>query len=87
VERVLLADERIAHCAVVAQPDARLGQLPVAFIELRGGASMSAADARSICESSLARYKVPIDFRFSAALPRNSMGKILRSELRAILEA
>jgi acyl-CoA synthetase (AMP-forming)/AMP-acid ligase II len=87
VERVLLADERIAHCAVVAQPDARLGQLPVAFIELRGGASMSAADARSICESSLARYKVPVDFRFSPALPRNSMGKILRSELRAILEA
>ncbi|MFM2073549.1 MAG: hypothetical protein RLZZ623_3813 [Actinomycetota bacterium] len=87
VERVLLADERVAHCAVVAQPDERLGQLPVAFIELRVGMSMSAAEARSICDSSLARYKVPVDFRFSATLPRNSMGKILRSELRATLQA
>jgi long-chain acyl-CoA synthetase len=87
VERVLLADRRVDQCAVVARADARLGQLPVAFVQLNGGATMTIDDVLALCARSLAAYKVPVEVRFVANLPRNSMGKVLRDELRALLVA
>lgn len=87
IERVLLADERVAHCAVVARSDLRLGQLPVAFVQLRPGASMSTDDVLALCVASLAKYEVPVDVRFVTNFTRNAMGKIVRAELRTLLRA
>ncbi len=85
VERVLLADERIAQCAVVARPDSRLGQVPVAFVQPRPGTTVSAAEVLHRCRSSLATFKVPVEVVVVDDLPRNAMGKILRHTLRAAL--
>ena len=85
VERVLLADERIAQCAVVARPDSRLGQVPVVFVQPRPGATVSAAEVLLRCRSSLATFKVPVEVFLVEDLPRNAMGKILRHTLRAAL--
>jgi fatty-acyl-CoA synthase len=68
-------------CAVVAKPDEKWGETPVAYVELKEGASVSAADLLAHCKSLLAAYKVPRDFRFEA-IPKTSTGKIQKFELR-----
>jgi acyl-CoA synthetase (AMP-forming)/AMP-acid ligase II len=86
VERVLHGDARVAACAVVGRPDERLGEVPVAFVQRADGGEGSddalAADLRRRCETELARYKVPVEFVFVDAFPRNAMGKIVKRALR-----
>jgi acyl-coenzyme A synthetase/AMP-(fatty) acid ligase len=48
---------------------------------------VAAEELGALCRDRLSRYKVPKEIRFVAALPRNSMGKVLRRELRASLAA
>lgn len=85
VERVLHDDPRVAACAVLGRPDPRLGERVVAFVQLARGAAATAEELKAHCLANLAKYKVPEDFRFVEALPRNTMGKILKRELKAML--
>ncbi len=85
VERVLEADERISECVVVGRADERLGQVPVAFVRTVPGAVITSAEVLAIAGDSLARFKVPVSVEFVTDLPRNQMGKVLRTELRARL--
>jgi long-chain acyl-CoA synthetase len=85
VERVLEADARISECVVVGRADARLGQVPVAFVRTAPGAVITAAEVLAIAGDSLARFKVPVSVEFVTDMPRNQMGKVLRNELRARL--
>lgn len=87
VERVLEADERISECVVVGRSDERLGQVPVAFVRTVPGATVTAAELLALAAESLARFKVPVAVEFVTDLPRNQMGKVLRTELRARLAA
>jgi long-chain acyl-CoA synthetase len=87
VERVLRIDPRVADCAVLGRPDARLGERVVAAVELAPGAAATADELRALCAAELARYKVPDDIRFVAALPRNAMGKVLKRDLAPLFEA
>jgi acyl-coenzyme A synthetase/AMP-(fatty) acid ligase len=48
---------------------------------LRDGAQVSAAELQAHCAARLARFKVPKDVRFVAALPRTTSGKLVRREL------
>ena len=68
-------------CAVVARPDPKWGETPLAFVELRGGAAVSAADLVAHCKSLLAGYKVPREIRFEP-IPKTSTGKIQKFQLR-----
>ena len=82
VERVLLEAPGVVASAVIGVPDERLGERVVAIIE----ASTFDEDAvRAHCEANLARYKVPERFVRVDHLPRNAMGKIIRTELPALL--
>jgi acyl-CoA synthetase (AMP-forming)/AMP-acid ligase II len=81
VELVLGLDERVAGSALVPQPDARLGERTIAFVELANGASASSDELRAHCTEQLARYKVPDEIRIVDALPRNQLGKVNRAEL------
>jgi len=83
IETALCAQHDIADCAVVAMPDARWGEVPVAFVVLRAGAKVDDATLRAFLEGRLARFKWPKAFRFVDALPRNAMGKVQRFALRA----
>jgi long-chain acyl-CoA synthetase len=86
IERVLHADARVAACAVLGVPDERLGERVVAAVQFADGAApMSEAELKDLCAASLARYKVPERFHFVERVPRNSMGKVVKRELRKAL--
>lgn len=86
VERVLLEAPGVRACAVFGVPDERLGERVVAAVEVAAGEAAVDEDAmRSHCLANLAKYKVPERFVIVDALPRNAMGKIIRTELPGLL--
>lgn len=82
IERVLLADPRVAEAAVVRRPDPTWGEVPVAFVA-RADASVTAQDLIDACNAQLARYKKPKDVVFieADAFPRSATGKVQRHVL------
>ena len=84
IERVLREDPRVVDCAVIGKPDSRLGECPVAFIQATAGNATQALieDLKLRCQPRIAKYKIPVDWFFIDQLPRNAMGKIVRSQLR-----
>jgi len=81
VEDALYRHPAVLACAVVAKPDAKWGETPLAFVELKAGAEVSAAELVAHCKSLLAGYKVPREVRFEA-IPKTSTGKIQKFQLR-----
>jgi len=77
VEEVLRLVPGVDDVAVVARPDDRLGEVPVAVVV----GSASDEDLTAACRAELAPYKVPVAFMRSASLPRNEIGKLLRRQL------
>jgi fatty-acyl-CoA synthase len=82
VENTIAAHPAVLECAVVAAPDERFGEAPVAFVVLKPGVSATVAELRSHCRERLARFKVPREFLFRESLPKGGTGKILKAELR-----
>ena len=83
VERVLLEAPGVVASAVFGIPDERLGERVVAIVEADDVLDEDAV--RSHCEANLAKYKVPERFVRIEQLPRNAMGKIVRTELPGLL--
>ena len=81
VEDALYRHADVLACAVVAKPDDKWGETPVAFVELRPGATAGAAELIAHCKSLLAGYKVPREVRFGE-IPKTSTGKIQKFALR-----
>jgi fatty-acyl-CoA synthase len=81
VEDALYRHPAVVAVAVVAQPDARWGESPRAYVELRPGASATEAELIEHCRAHLARFKVPRAIEF-AELPKTSTGKIQKFVLR-----
>jgi acyl-CoA synthetase (AMP-forming)/AMP-acid ligase II len=82
VERVLLEAPGVSAAAVFGVPDERLGERVMAVVE---ATSLDEGAVRAHCEANLARYKLPERFVRVDQLPRNAMGKIVRTELPALL--
>lgn len=80
VEEVLRLSPEVLDVAVVALPDDRLGEVPVALVVPADGGVNDEELAR-LCREHLVPYKVPVEFRQVSELPRNEAGKILRGEL------
>ncbi|RKR68320.1 long-chain acyl-CoA synthetase [Acidovorax sp. 94] len=85
VEEVLLLHPQVREVAVVGQLDAEWGEVPVAFVVAEEGVSPDALDA--LCLAHIARFKRPRLYRFVQALPKNSYGKVPKTELRKMLSA
>jgi acyl-CoA synthetase (AMP-forming)/AMP-acid ligase II len=83
VERVLYEHDAVLEAAVVARPDDRWGEVPVAFVALQPGSDVTAEQLIEHCRAQLAKFKVPKAVTFVDALPRNPSGKVLKRELRA----
>jgi fatty-acyl-CoA synthase len=81
VEDVLYRHPDVIAVAVVAMPDAKWGETPCAFVELRKDAKVSEADIVAHCKAHLAGFKVPRAVVFGE-LPKTSTGKIQKFELR-----
>ena len=82
VDRVLAAHPAVLEAASIGVPDARRGESVKAFVVLRAGHAASVSDLRAHCGEQLAPYKVPREIEFLDALPRSSVLKVLRRELR-----
>ena len=88
IERVILADPRVIDAAVVRRPDAKWGEVPIAFVARRDDA-LTDADLYVRCRAELAGYKQPKGIHFIAMedFPRSASGKIQRHELEKRLPA
>ena len=87
VEAALSGDPRLAECAVVGLPDPRTGERVCVFVVLADEtADYDVSDALRRCQAAgLARFKAPERVEIVPALPRNSLGKVLKGSLRAAL--
>ena len=70
-----------AHVVVTSSALPKWGETPLAFVELRAGATVSAAELLAHCKGLLAGYKVPREIRFEE-IPKTATGKIQKFELR-----
>ena len=82
IEQALARLPGVAESAVVGMTDARLGEVGVAHIVLSAGSSLTADEVIAFCRERLANYKVPRVVEFHPTLPRNAMGKVLKTQLR-----
>jgi long-chain acyl-CoA synthetase len=82
VDDALMRHPAVADAATIGVPDERRGETVKAFVVLRAGARATADDLEAHCRRELAAYKVPRAFEFLDALPRSSVQKVLRRELR-----
>jgi acyl-CoA synthetase (AMP-forming)/AMP-acid ligase II len=85
VERVLMAQEGVRGVAVFGVPDDRLGERVAALVELNVDVEIDALAAA--CRTQLADYKVPERWGVVDSLPRNAMGKVVRTGLVDLLES
>jgi len=83
IENLLLGDDRLAQAAVVGVPDPRLGEVGVAFVVPRPGATVTPDEVIAWARDHMANYKVPRAVEIVDALPLNASGKVLKYELRA----
>ncbi len=82
VEKVLAAHPEVIEAAVVAVPDERWGERPVAFVTTAGGA-VTERELTDFVRGRLAHFKAP-DRVYFEALPKTSTGKIQKHVLRAV---
>jgi fatty-acyl-CoA synthase len=83
VEAAIEANPEIVEAAVVGVDDSEWGERVRAFVVKRAGSSVDEGTLKVWCRERLAGPKVPRDFVFVDALPRNQTGKVLKRELRA----
>lgn len=87
VEEVLLCHPGVHEVAVVGQPDPEWGEVVIAFVVRHAGAEVEEAALDALCLDRIARFKRPKAYRFVGALPKNNYGKVLKTTLRAMLDA
>jgi len=87
IEEVLLTHEGVLEAAVVGRPHADWGEEVIAFVVKREGADVAAPALDRLCLDNIARFKRPKGYRFVDALPKNNYGKILKTDLRHLLES
>jgi long-chain acyl-CoA synthetase len=87
VEEVLLMHPAVGDAAVIGVAEERHGEVPYAFVVLAPGATASQDELLAHCRTNLARYKVPSGIEFRDDLPKTMIGKVLRKDLRAEMEA
>jgi long-chain acyl-CoA synthetase len=82
VEEVLFAHPDVADAAVVGKPDAYRGEILVAHVVSRPGAKPDEEALLAHCRERLAKYKLPAQWHFSAALPKTLANKTDKNALR-----
>jgi acyl-coenzyme A synthetase/AMP-(fatty) acid ligase len=84
VEHALEEHPDVVEAAVVGLPDPRKGEVPVAAVRLREGATTSEEDLLAWASERLAEYKRPQQVRIVPSLPRTGTHKVQRERLLAL---
>jgi len=88
VKRALERHPAVRGAVVVGRADPRLGEVPVAAVELRaGGPAVDAEALLAYAATVLSRYEIPVELRVVDALPRTDSGKVDLPAVRALLGA
>jgi fatty-acyl-CoA synthase len=82
LENQLMAHQAVAEAAVVAIPDERWGERPLAAVVLRDGMTASPEDLRAHLSGEFAKWQLPERIEFVGAIPRTATGKFKNTELR-----
>ncbi len=82
VESYLSTYPGVSQAAVVSYPDARLGEIPVAFVQVAPGADVAPESLIAFCRGRIASFKIPRYVFVVEELPMTSSGKIQKAHLR-----
>ena len=82
IENVLYQLPEVAEAAIIGVPNDKWGEVGLAVLALKPGATLDRATVVQHCVTRLAKFKVPNDIAIVEALPRNATGKVLKRELR-----
>lgn len=85
VEEVLYRHPAVEDAVVVGKKDEIHGEIPIGVIKLKEGAFIMEQELKKYCREHLANFKVPHKFEFWTELPRTGTGKILKKEIRKII--
>jgi fatty-acyl-CoA synthase len=83
VEKALVRHPDVLEAAVVARPDEKWGERPIAFVTLRAGSELTADSLIAFSRETLPGFKAPSEIEF-CELPKTSTGKVKKYELRAL---
>ena len=86
VEEALLTHPDVSEVSVVGQRDEEWGEIVIAFVVPRAGATLSPEALDAHCLDRIARFKRPKRYVVLPALPKNSYGKVLKRSLREMLD-
>jgi fatty-acyl-CoA synthase len=86
LENELMAHDAVAEAAVIAKPDERWSERPLACVVLEEGAEASADELREHLASRVAKWWIPDEFAFIDEVPKTSVGKFDKKVLRRRLE-
>ncbi|MBV9422784.1 MAG: AMP-binding protein, partial [Solirubrobacterales bacterium] len=87
LENLLMAHPAVAEAAVIAVPDERWGERPLAVVVFREGAQASPDELRTHLSSEFAKWQLPERFEVVEAIPRTATGKFKKIELRERIAA
>jgi long-chain acyl-CoA synthetase len=82
LEEVMAKHPAVQQCAVIGKLDPEGGEIPVAFVVLKGGAAVTAEELIEYCAQNVAPYKKIRQIIFKKELPISGVGKVLKKELR-----
>jgi acyl-CoA synthetase (AMP-forming)/AMP-acid ligase II len=83
LEEVLMTHPAVIEVAVIGRNDEEWGEVPVAFVVSK---SITEQELDALCLENIARFKRPKKYYFLKSLPKNNYGKVLKTELRKLLE-
>jgi long-chain acyl-CoA synthetase len=84
VDEVLFAHPKVLEACTIGVPDPKRGETIKAYIVVKAGETLTEAEIIEHCQQSLAPYKVPKLVEFVSEVPRTSIGKVDRKELRRL---
>lgn len=85
VEQAVMAHDAVADCAVVGLPDDAWGERVTAVVALRGDVPLSGEELTAFVKARIGSVKAPKQIEFWSDLPRSTVGKILKGDVRARL--
>jgi fatty-acyl-CoA synthase len=82
LENSLMSHPMILEAAVIAVPDEKWIERPFAYVVVKEGTTISADELREFLSDKFAKFWIPEQYAFIAAIPKTSVGKFLKSALR-----